>query len=264
MGNIQAQPETGLGLGQGLGQTSSNPSGLNYSGRVYTNQFQKISGEICPAVSIAPNQISDVFPNGVSSITLPQDESTHRISQTALQTYVDGLIRTGAIPGERSDGDLNKQMLDDQAFYTSIRSEYCFYESRYKVALDQFLTLVSSGDTDQASVSRALKVTIDLNARLNSLLEILNSISTVKSQAVNTRGPVLNSANTELQKKLSILQEQHKFLGSSDVRSRTQEEMIRFSAEKNRAMNIQIMFFVALNIVALGTIITVYRSSSRS
>ena len=257
MGNLQQGQQGQQGQAPA---SSSNPSGLNYSGRVYTNQFQKVSGEICPAVSITPDQISDVFPNGISSITLPQDESTHRISQSALQAYVDGLTSTGAIPGERADGDLNKQIMDDQTFYTSVRTEYCFYESRYKVALEQFLTRVSSGDADQTSVSRALKTTIDLNARLNSLLEILNSISSGKSRAVNTRGPELNSANNELQKKILILQDQHKFLGSSDVRTRTQEEMIRFSAEKNRAMSVQIMFFVALNIVAVGTIFTVYRS----
>jgi hypothetical protein len=35
--------------------------------------------------------------------------------------------------------------------------------------------------------------------------------------------------------------------------------MMRFSAEKNRAMTIQILFFVGLNVVALGTVLTVYR-----
>ena len=35
---------------------------------------------------------------------------------------------------------------------------------------------------------------------------------------------------------------------------------MRYSAEKSRAMNIQIVFFVALNVVALGTIITVYKT----
>jgi hypothetical protein len=36
--------------------------------------------------------------------------------------------------------------------------------------------------------------------------------------------------------------------------------MMRYSAEKNRSMNIQIMFFVALNVVALGTVLTVYKN----
>jgi hypothetical protein len=36
--------------------------------------------------------------------------------------------------------------------------------------------------------------------------------------------------------------------------------MMRFSGEKNRAMNIQIMFFVALNVVAIGTVMSVYGS----
>jgi hypothetical protein len=60
--------------------------------------------------------------------------------------------------------------------------------------------------------------------------------------------------------KLAVLAEQKNFLESSDATIQTQQEMLRYSAEKGRAMNIQIMFFVALNVVALGTVLTVYRS----
>jgi hypothetical protein len=48
------------------------------------------------------------------------------------------------------------------------------------------------------------------------------------------------------------------FLTTGDVKFKTYEEMMRYSKEKNQAMSIQIMFFVALNVVALGTVISVY------
>jgi hypothetical protein len=101
---------------------------------------------------------------------------------------------------------------------------------------------------------------VNLNIRLNTLLEILNYVSNLRASAVNSRAPQITEANTKLKEAIKKLQEQKTLLESSDVRIRTQEEMMRYSSEKSRAMNIQIMFFVGLNVVALGTIITVYKT----
>jgi len=203
-------------------------------------------------------QIGDIMPNSMSTNTLPIDDSTKRISQSALHGYVDNLVSSGKIPGQQPDFD--KQMVADAAFYAAVKSEYCFYESRYVAALTQFMNLVA--DPRGADSSAALTATVSLNKRLNSLLEIMNYVGNDRAQKVNARSPTINAANDALQQKIGILKEQQDFLNSSDVRIRTQEEMMRYSAEKSRAMNIQIMFFVALNVVALGTILTVYKGSA--
>jgi len=233
-------------------------SGLHYSGRVYTNQYQQLSSDICNGTTATVDQIGDVMPNSVSTTTLPVDDSTKRISTSALQGYVQSLIDTGLIPGQA--GDFDSQMTADGAFYASIQAEYCFYEARYIAALTQFVALVADPHgSDPNAVSGMLTATVNLNKRLNSLLEIMNYVANDRAQKVNARSPTINAANASLQEKIAILESQKEFLQSSDVRIKTQEEMMRFSAEKGRAMNIQIMFFVALNVVALGTIMTVYK-----
>lgn len=233
-------------------------SGLHYSGRVYTNQFQQLSSDICNGATATVDQIGDVMPNSISTTTLPVDDSTKRISRSALEGYVTTLVGTGQIPGQNADFDA--QMQADGAFYAALQSEYCFYEARYVAALTQFINLVADPHgADPNAVSGALTATVNINKRLNSLLEIMNHVSNDRAQKVNSRGPTLDSANATLQDKISILKSQQEFLQSSVVRIRTQEEMMRYSAEKSRAMNIQIMFFVALNVVALGTIFTVYK-----
>lgn len=186
------------------------------------------------------------------------DEATHRIRQSALQEYVNSLVQSGRIPPKEQQ-DIDKQIVADRAFYSTVQAEYCFYEVRYKVALDQFLTLAATPSASSSAITESLNATIALNTRLNSLLEILNYVSNDRAQSVKSRNPKLNDANTDLQKKIAILKSQQNFLQSSDVRTRTQEEMMRYSAEKNNAMNVQIAFFVALNVVALGTIFTVYQ-----
>jgi hypothetical protein len=283
MGNIQSQlnqppgqvPGQNPGQGQGTGPVQPTPvittsvqrtplydgaSGLHYSGKVYTNQFQQLASDsVCSGTgSVSPDQISETFPNGVSSTTLPMDEATHRIRQSALQEYVNSLVQSGRIPPKEQQ-DIDKQIVADRAFYSTVQAEYCFYEVRYKVALDQFLTLAATPSASSSAITESLNATIALNTRLNSLLEILNYVSNDRAQSVKSRNPKLNDANSDLQKKIAILKSQQNFLQSSDVRTRTQEEMMRYSAEKNNAMNVQIAFFVALNVVALGTIFTVYQ-----
>lgn len=244
--------------------TLDGASGLHYSGRVYMNQAQTLAKNICSNASVAPAQIGDVMPNSISTTTLPVDESTKRISATALQGYVTNLVGKGQIPGQL--GKFDDQMKADKDFYAAVQAEYCFYEARYIAALTQFLDAIAdpAAATTSTVDQTALNQAVALNRRLNSLLEIINFVGNDRAQKVNARGPEIDRANASLQEKMAALSAQKNFLQSADVRTRTQEEMMRYSAEKNRAMNIQVMFFVALNVVAIGTVLTVYRTMSPS
>ena len=238
--------------------TADGASGLHYSGQIYMNQAPRLSSGLCDGVTASPTQIADIYPNSVSSPSLPVDGTTHRISQQALQGHVESLISRGLVPGQAAD--FSTQMAADKAFYAAVQSEYCFYEARYVAALSQFLNLVAAQPpAESAAVQTALNQTIALNSRLNSLLEVINYVGNDRARQVNARGPAIEKANDEIQQKLDVLNAQKKFLETSDAVERTQREMMRFSAEKNRAMTIQILFFVGLNVVALGTVLTVYR-----
>lgn len=241
-------------------------SGLHYSGQVYMNPQEKLGpgADFCPAGSgaVTAAQINDIMPGGISNPSLHLDDATHRIQAAALQTYVATLTSTGKIPaGENAD--LDAQIKADAAFYAGIQAEYCFYEARYKAALTQFLASAAAvqGPGTDAATAAALASTVQLNARLNSLLEILNLVGNSRAKNVNARGPRIASTNTALNKQIEELNAQHKFFTRSDAKISTQAEMVRYSAEKNQAMSIQIGFFVALNVLALGAVLTVYRKT---
>jgi hypothetical protein len=239
--------------------TLDGASGLQYSGRVYTNEFAALSSDICNGASVSLRQIKEIMPNSLSTTTLPVDDSTKRISQSALQGYVSNLQGTGAIPGEMPTFD--EQTKADKKFYDHVQREYCFYETRYQAALKEFLARVSNpAGVSQTDLQNILDTTTGLNQRLNSLLEIINYVGNERARRVAGRNPKLQEANTQLEKRMAILQQQQELLTTGGGRIRTQEEQLRYSAEKSHAMNIQIMFFVALNVVALGTVLTVYRS----
>jgi hypothetical protein len=236
--------------------TREGASGLHYSGRLYANEYNKQSKSLCDGTTVTPDKVNDVMPNSISTIGLPIDQNTKRVNADHLRSYVETLVGKGLLPGKNAD--FNKQMSLDKAFYERVRKEYCFYEVRYVAALKYFLELVAS--PQGADTTSALDSTVTLNKRLNSLLEIMNYVANHRARSVDTRAPKIIEANEKLQDKIGILHSQKEFLQSSDIRIRTQEEMMRYSAEKSRAMNIQIAFFVALNVVALGTIITVYKT----
>lgn len=234
-------------------------SGLHFAGRLYMNQAAQLAQDICQGGPATSEQIFDVQPNSISTAALPTDPQTGRLSATAVQGHVDSLVAAKKIPGEL--GSVDEQMKADAAFYAAVKVEYCFYEARYIAALTHFLTLASAqSGADPAAIKKVLDHTVVLNKRLNSLLEIVAHVGNQRAQATNNRSAQITAANNAVEQKLAVLSEQKNFLESSDATIQTQREMIRYSAEKGRAMNIQIMFFVALNVVALGTVITVYRS----
>jgi hypothetical protein len=184
-----------------------------------------------------------------------------RVNQQALDSYVSNLVGTGKIPGGL--GSLDDQVKADKDFYAAVQKEYCFYEARYKAGLSAFLDMASAPNpSDKNTLNTVLDKVVDLNKRLNSLLEIIGHVGNSRAQAVNARGPAIESANKELNDRMKELASQRALFTSNDGVVRTQEEMLRYSAEKNRAMNIQIMFFVAFNIVALGTVMTVYKNTA--
>jgi hypothetical protein len=241
--------------------TQDGASGLHYSGRIYTNPVPSGTKPICGDETVAPHQIGDIYQGGVSTTTLAVDDVTKRVNQQALDSYVSNLVGTGKIPGDV--GSIDTQVKADKEFYASVQKEYCFYEARYKAGLAAFLDMASAPNpADNATLNTVLDKVVDLNKRLNSLLEIIGHVGNSRAQAVNARGPEIEAANKELNARMKELAAQRALFTSSDGVVRTQEEMLRYSAEKNRAMNIQIMFFVAFNIVALGTVLTVYKNTA--
>ena len=240
---------------------SEGTSGLHYSGRLYTNDFAATSKDVCSSgTPVAYTSVGDVYTNGVSTADLSIDSTTGRVASTAVQGYVTSMVGKGLIPGQY--GTFDDQAIADTRFYQNVQAEYCFYEARYSAALTQFLNLIADpAGADNASVQTVLNQAVTLNRRLNSLLEVINYVGNDRAQKVNARGPDIDKANQEIQERIATLNQQQGFLQTRDVREQTQAEMMRFSTEKNRAMNIQIMFFVALNVVALGTVLTVYKAA---
>jgi hypothetical protein len=195
------------------------------------------------------------YPNGIAFSGF--ELANQRIPPDVLASQIKSLISAGVIPD-------NKRLTDDQVqadarFYKAVAQEYCYYENRYTYLLKKYLKLLMSdiGSDVQLSQSVNGKV-VDLNKKMQSLLEIMNYISNERSKRVDGYRSHLADGNTVVGKNLDKLTALKTQLGSGNLRLTTQKEMQKFTEEKNRALRVQITVFAVLNVVALGVVYTAY------
>lgn len=214
---------------------------------------------------------------GYANAALVVDETTGRISVQSLLAHYNSLLTTGKIPQTptiqvatsaaagsttTSELDLIAYQRNDKVMYENFKSEYCYYEQRYKFALKTFLekSTSRSGD-DNAQAQTYLTVTIKLNRTLNSLVEIMNYIATVRVGKTNEYTQSINTINEQIEQNRIQLQTTYTKLNQDRTGLTVQKEMVEYTQEKNRNVTNQISMWAALNVLAFATIFYVYRST---
>jgi hypothetical protein len=163
--------------------------------------------------------------------------------------------------GRDKETDMTKLVADDSGIYNRLRTEYCYYEQRYKFAFKRFLTLATSRDAaDNRAAETALRNTKLLNIRLNGVLEVMNYLAADRVPAVNANKTDINRTNGEINEKLTRVRANYDMLQKENAVIATQREMVRFTEEKNNYTANQIAAWAAANVVAIGVIFYVYRN----
>jgi len=205
---------------------------------------------------------------GISTNTFTPDTTTGRVPAAQVESYITTLRSKGLLPPASSStsyaaspGTLSKQINTDAEIFTKIQAEYCYYQGQYKQALSEYLTDATSSDTSlNAAASTKIRKVTQLNLRLNSLIEIMNSLSQERAKNVQSNKNSINKWNADISEKLSGLQDQYNRIQRNDKSILTQTKMMEFSKEKNNAISNQIGLYIALNIAAIGMIFFVSRS----
>ena len=215
------------------------------------------------------DQLLALYPKGIGSESLLPDSSTGRIPVSAIQQYVSNSTNIKARPSQQlanadqslSETDMDTLVANDADLTNQLRSEYCFYEQRYRYALKQFLTKATSrNQQDNGPAQALLGITKTLNLRLNSILEIMNYLAQDRVTQVNMNKTSINSLNSSINSKMASLSKTYAMLSGEDAIVQTQKEMVRYTEEKNNYTSNQIAIWATLNILAIGTIAYVYRN----
>jgi hypothetical protein len=216
-------------------------------------------------------QVSSYAPGGIITSTYANTTSGYdttafrwRNAQTYLNSVASGTSSSYYKTHKPSETDSPDQLRTKfDAIATGLNTEYCWYMNRYRSALQLLLDSMASTTTNTeitAQRENLLRHTIEMNARLNALTDLVNILATQEAAKMNTYNTQINALNTAIADKSQTLVASAEFIKNNDSLLTTRKEMLRYTAEKNNHITNQISLWAALNVLAIGTIFTIYRN----
>ena len=221
----------------------------------------------------APYTSTDGSPSLMGSANVASAERTERglLTITATLAAIKSLKAQGLVPTppQGSDASLEAYMKRDTDFVSNVKTEYCFYDSRYRYALQQLIKGLQQGYTDsnttnQKNIQNYLKITQGLNRTLNDMTQIVNQITQQKRQDTRDQSSSINSLNQELASRGKQLGAQNDLLQKEQGAANLYKEMVKFTREKANYTNNMLALYSFLNITALGLLFYIYRSAGEA
>jgi len=227
----------------------------------------------CPAQTISTDsELAATYGNGVKVGVLPSTpngssdrDDRGKLLAAAVSTIITNLKSIGVIPspnGLTPEAFIQKQ----QVLIQGLQSEYCFYESRYKYALDKLFSAISSGylsgsDANKAIVQNYLAQTKALNTRLNDLTQIMNGVTENMLSTSDSLANEIQQFNARIQAQQQKLDSQNKIINSGEATTNIRKEMVKYTEQKAKYTDNLLNMYSFLNIVALGLLVYVYKAA---
>ena len=227
----------------------------------------------------APYTSTNGSPSLMGSANVASAERTERglLTPTATLAAVKALKAQGLIPtpptitsnSVSETGPIEAYMKQDQDFVANLKAEYCYYDGRYRYALQQLIKGLQQGYTDsnttnQQSIQNYLKLTQGLNRTLNDMTQIVNQITQQRRQETKDQSTSINSLNQELVSRGNQLGAQNDILQKEQGAANLYKEMVKFTREKANYTNNMLALYSFLNITALGLLFYIYRSAGEA
>ena len=211
-------------------------------------------------------------PSVLPQTALPEGsrDSNGILTGEAVKTLVDNLVSMGRVPQVPAPATTDKAALTafavkDSAFATGLRAEYCFYDSRYRYALQQMIAKLQAGyNASDANAAAALRSYVEttqaLNQKLNDLTQISAEVAKRRLQQSSAANQDISRLSAAMDEKGAVLRKQSEILRSQEGAANLYKEMVKYSQEKVRATDNLLSLYSALNVVAIGMLIYIYKS----
>lgn len=230
--------------------------------------------------SLTTQDLQAPYQNSIlpSSVTRNADDT---ISDASLKAHITSLQSSGVIPvrpnintlqGGKSTNDstspLATYIQKENVMLGAIKAEYCYYEGRYRYALNRLLdsiaqsSLPAANNTNQQGQFEVyLPITKNLNRKLNDLTQVSNAIAQTRYSLSRQDNEQINSMNSEISSRSETLKEHAAILKSDTSAAELRKRMVEYSKEKNDATNNLLTLYAVLNIVAIGVLVALARSA---
>lgn len=225
--------------------------------------------------SLTDSDLQAVFGNGTNQQSIlpagtPAESRDENglLTPEAVKTLVGKLSTSGIVPvasASGTDASVAAYIQKDKAMLANIRAEYCFYESRYKYALQQLIAKLQAGyNTNDAgntqNIQRYLQASQNLNQKLNDITQITAGIAELRRQTTQANNKEIQALSAAMDSKSKHLQKQSEVLSGQEGAANLYKDMMRYSREKVRATDNLLSMYSFLNIFALGMLVYVYMS----
>lgn len=200
-------------------------------------------------------------PNGSSD-----RESNGMLKESVVKEIVESLNRSGIVPrAETSNADEYPTKVKD--LIENIKTEYCFYDSRYKYCLERALDAIRQGfqypsTNSNDLTNKYLGFCQILTRRLNDLIQITNGITLQLLQSSDVLQNEINEFNKRINELRTQLEKQNQIIMSNEASTKLKKEMVKYTEEKGRYSDNLLRLYSFLNIVALGLLVYVYKASN--
>jgi len=164
---------------------------------------------------------------------------------------------------EKNESNLKEHENKIVNFQKRLASEYCYYENNYIGAIKKFMTLymaASAGDKNSKNVEDAKKVALDLNLILNTLIAMMNHLSSTNRNLLRSLSSSVNIYNSDIKNSQDKLIKQAQILNSSSKDSEIFKQMVEYTAEKNRASQNMLSLYFTLNVIAIAGLFVIARN----
>lgn len=233
----------------------------------------------CPAATaLTDTDMRATFtpPAGGASL-LPTEEagrtSDGLLTKEFLGTYIQTLLQRGVIPVLAKNTDTaearNRYAAQLGQFGASAQAEYCFYDARYKYALNSLITKLAgtynggggaggaggsgaAGAAGAADIQMYLDNTKALNQKLNDLTQIMNAITTFLLQRAAGASTAITALNDAMKTRSAELTQQRGTLSASQDQASLYREMMSYTKQKVRTADNLLNLYTFLNVFALG------------
>lgn len=230
----------------------------------------------CPSnSSLTDSDLNLAFGNATLVGLLPTSangssdrEGTGMLKDTVIAQIVKSLKQRSIIPVAKvEDADSYSSRL--RVLLRNIQAEYCWYESRYKYALQKLFNAIRTGyvantqDTADA-IQKYLGFTQTLNRRLNDLTQIINGVSNELLDSTTQMEKEIVQFNTKIQSQRTQLEKQNEIITSNEASTKIKQEMVKYTEEKASNSENLLKLYSFLNIVAVGLLVYVYKAAGDS
>ena len=215
------------------------------------------------------SELNELYPKGLlpgSAPSASDRDANGILTEKTVNNIVIKLKSEGIIPTLQGSGSYESFVSRQETLINNIKAEYDFYESKYETALNNLFNSIREGYDNNTTenitrINNNLTTTQNLNKKLNDLTQIINGITGYMLSSTSGLETQIRTFDNLIRDKQDKLQKQNRIITSSQATTELNKEMVKFTEQKSKYSNNLLGLYSFLNVVALGLLVYVYKSS---